>query len=91
MQGASGECEEIAQLVLIQRHDQTRAVGQLELALDGVVTTLQARIARRAGTAYGLVFPSCIKNGMPDPPASLMSMIETLKHHFDQGMRALEA
>ncbi len=64
---------------------------ELELALDGVVTTLQARIARRAGTAYGLVFPSCIKNGMPDPPASLMSMIETLKHHFDQGMRALEA
>ncbi len=64
---------------------------ELELSLDRDVTTLQARIARRAGTAYGLVFPSCIKNGMPDPPASLMRMIDTLRHHFDQGMRALES
>lgn len=64
---------------------------ELELSLNGDVTTLQARIARRAGTAYGLVFPSCIKNGLPDPPASLLRMIDALRHHFDQGMRALES
>lgn len=69
------------------------AVGQscsVELELTGSRAQLQGEVIRRAGTAYGIQFPSCVQEGELTPPPSLVSIVELLTEQFKRRWRVVE-
>lgn len=52
---------------------------QVELILGSTRSSLRARVRRRVGLRYGLVFPDAVRDGNVEPPAELRTIVTELE------------
>lgn len=69
-----------ARLVLTDESSAPHAGARigLTLALDGLSVNLAAQVRRRRGAELGVLFPDCVRDGVPRPPEELVELLRSL-------------